>query len=101
MRRIIRSLDSAVQLWPIALQPRFCKKCVLPKPDRAHHCSLCQRCVLKMDHHCPWINNCVSTARLQSLELQESLVFLGVVVSPRSSRAAYWNSSDRDLPIVA
>lgn len=36
-----------------------CKKCEKPKPPRAHHCSVCNKCVLKMDHHCPWINNCV------------------------------------------
>jgi palmitoyltransferase ZDHHC2/15/20 len=29
------------------------------KPERAHHCSKCKICVLNMDHHCPWINNCV------------------------------------------
>ncbi|KAJ2662808.1 palmitoyltransferase for Vac8p [Coemansia sp. RSA 1200] len=40
-------------------EPRYCLKCNLPKPDRAHHCSVCGVCVLKMDHHCPWINNCV------------------------------------------
>ncbi|KAJ2488541.1 palmitoyltransferase for Vac8p [Coemansia sp. RSA 2050] len=40
-------------------QPRFCLKCNGPKPDRAHHCSVCRACVLKMDHHCPWLNNCV------------------------------------------
>lgn len=39
---------------------RFCEKCNLIKPDRCHHCSICRACVLKMDHHCPWINNCVS-----------------------------------------
>uniref|UniRef100_A0A6G1SPL2 Palmitoyltransferase n=1 Tax=Aceria tosichella TaxID=561515 RepID=A0A6G1SPL2_9ACAR len=39
---------------------RFCEKCNLIKPDRCHHCSICRVCVLKMDHHCPWINNCVS-----------------------------------------
>lgn len=38
---------------------RFCKKCQSPKPDRAHHCSTCKRCVLKMDHHCPWLATCV------------------------------------------
>ncbi|KAJ5611027.1 hypothetical protein N7510_007746 [Penicillium lagena] len=38
---------------------RYCKKCQCPKPDRAHHCSTCKRCVLKMDHHCPWLATCV------------------------------------------
>jgi palmitoyltransferase len=37
---------------------KFCQKCNIYKPFRAHHCSVCNRCVLKMDHHCPWINNC-------------------------------------------
>ncbi|XP_040110743.1 palmitoyltransferase ZDHHC16 isoform X5 [Oryx dammah] len=37
----------------------ICKKCINPKPARTHHCSICNRCVLKMDHHCPWLNNCV------------------------------------------
>ncbi|RZF36243.1 hypothetical protein LSTR_LSTR013668 [Laodelphax striatellus] len=36
-----------------------CLKCCSIKPDRAHHCSVCQRCIRKMDHHCPWVNNCV------------------------------------------
>jgi len=26
---------------------------------RTHHCSICGRCVLKMDHHCPWTLNCI------------------------------------------
>ncbi|XP_056102054.1 palmitoyltransferase ZDHHC16B isoform X1 [Rhinichthys klamathensis goyatoka] len=37
----------------------ICKKCIVPKPARTHHCSICNRCILKMDHHCPWLNNCV------------------------------------------
>jgi len=40
-------------------EKRKCEKCVKAKPDRAHHCSSCKRCILKMDHHCPWVNNCV------------------------------------------
>eukprot|EP00979_Chaetoceros_neogracilis_P014927 scaffold5062_cov227-Chaetoceros_neogracile.AAC.3 len=33
---------------------RICRRCQSYKPDRAHHCSICKRCILKMDHHCPW-----------------------------------------------
>ena len=40
-------------------ESRFCKKCQARKPDRAHHCSTCGRCRLKMDHHCPWLATCV------------------------------------------
>ncbi|CAJ0932017.1 unnamed protein product [Ranitomeya imitator] len=38
---------------------RFCDRCQVVKPDRCHHCSVCGMCVLKMDHHCPWVNNCI------------------------------------------
>uniref|UniRef100_A0A8P4G4N8 Palmitoyltransferase n=1 Tax=Dicentrarchus labrax TaxID=13489 RepID=A0A8P4G4N8_DICLA len=36
-----------------------CPKCCSIKPERAHHCSICKRCIRKMDHHCPWVNNCI------------------------------------------
>jgi palmitoyltransferase len=44
----------------IEAQGRWCSKCEVPKPPRAHHCRFCGRCVPKMDHHCPWTRNCVS-----------------------------------------
>ncbi|XP_071957867.1 palmitoyltransferase ZDHHC7-like isoform X2 [Antedon mediterranea] len=37
----------------------ICQKCEAYRPPRAHHCRICRRCIRKMDHHCPWINNCV------------------------------------------
>ncbi|CAL5331885.1 unnamed protein product [Camellia sinensis] len=38
----------------------YCSHCKNGKPPRCHHCSVFgQRCVLKMDHHCVWVVNCV------------------------------------------
>lgn len=37
----------------------FCSKCQLWRPERAHHCKSLGMCVLRMDHFCPWIGNCV------------------------------------------
>jgi len=40
---------------------RICRKSkpAMYKPDRAHYCRVMQRCVLKMHHFCPWLNNCI------------------------------------------
>ena len=37
----------------------YCKRCDLVTPPRAMHCFLCNRCVLGMDHHCPWLATCI------------------------------------------
>mmetsp|Transcript_7928 Transcript_7928/g.15399 ORF Transcript_7928/g.15399 Transcript_7928/m.15399 type:complete len:258 (-) Transcript_7928:1310-2083(-) len=36
-----------------------CNQCDLKRPRRTHHCRVCGRCTLRMDHHCVWLKNCV------------------------------------------
>ena len=36
-----------------------CYICNSVMPPYCFHCASCGRCVAYMDHHCPWINNCV------------------------------------------
>ena len=49
----------------------------VPKPIRAHHCSICRECVMTMDHHCPWINNCVGLNNHRWFLMMLVYLFLG------------------------
>jgi len=38
---------------------KLCSTCQTFKPPRAAHCPECNLCVLKMDHHCEWLQTCI------------------------------------------
>ncbi|CDW81974.1 dhhc zinc finger domain containing protein [Stylonychia lemnae] len=48
-----------MELMKVFTPSELCPDCKVIRTPRSRHCSICNVCVERFDHHCVWLNNCV------------------------------------------
>mmetsp|Transcript_15390 Transcript_15390/g.10774 ORF Transcript_15390/g.10774 Transcript_15390/m.10774 type:complete len:171 (+) Transcript_15390:1294-1806(+) len=76
----------------------LCPDCLIIRTPRSRHCAICNQCVDRFDHHCPWINNCVGVKNHNSFMGFLILLIVDLLLITVNSLIVLFDKCDPDIP---
>ena len=99
---IDRIIAEGPQEGPAAAQQKsgfqLCPTCITDRLSASVHCSACDKCVVCLDHHCPFVNSCVAKSNRRSFVAFCLLASLGSAWVAAASLHVQYSSLCASVP---